>query len=125
MQSMQRDVGNGPRQPRDTIESDQVPEYGLKHDKNKIQWYAMPLVIAELLADVFAVGERKYAIFNCLNPFEDGDRRFYDAAMRHLKECQIDPLARDEETGCYHGSQAAWNLLLRTYHAEKAAQNAN
>ena len=98
---------------------------GLKLDSGKKQWYAMPLEIAELLADVFAAGEKKYPTFNCLQPFDDGDRRFYDATMRHLQECQIDPLARDVETGCYHGSQAAWNLLLRTYHAEKAAHHAD
>ena len=100
----------------------QEPE-GIKFDQDKKQWFAMPLEVAELLADVFAAGEKKYATFNCLKPFDDGDRRFYDATMRHLKECQIDPLARDPETGCYHGSQVAWNMLLRTYHAEKAAQH--
>ena len=92
---------------------------GIKLDQGKRQWYAMPLEILEILADVFAAGEKKYATFNCLDSFDDGDRRFYDAAMRHLKECQRDPLAIDPETGCYHGAQAAWNLLLRTYHAEK------
>ncbi len=92
---------------------------GLKLDQGKKQWYAMPLEVLELLADVFAAGEKKYATFNCLSPFVDGDRRFFDAAMRHLKECQINPLAIDAETGCFHGVQAAWNLLMRTYHAEK------
>ena len=92
---------------------------GLKLDQGKRQWYAMPLEVLELLADVFAAGEKKYATFNCLNPFENGDRRFYDATMRHLTECQRDPLAVDPETGCYHGMQAAWNMIMRTYHADK------
>lgn len=92
---------------------------GLKLDSGKIQWYATPLVIIRLLADVFAAGEKKYETFNCMKPFVDGDRRFWDATMRHMQEAQLDPLAKDPETGCYHGAQAAWNLLLRTYHAEK------
>lgn len=90
---------------------------GMKLDQGKQQWYAMPLEVIALLADVFAAGERKYKIWNCLKPFENGDRRFFDATMRHLAECQRDPLAIDPETGCYHGAQVAWNALMRTYHA--------
>jgi hypothetical protein len=78
----------------------------------------MPLEVIELLAEVFAAGEKKYATFNCLNKFDDSDRRFYDASMRHLKYCQMDPLSIDPETGCYHGVQVAWNMLMRTYHAK-------
>lgn len=97
---------------------DNADDRGLKLDQNKTQWFALPLKVIKLLADVFHAGEKKYATFNCLKPFEDGDRRFYDATMRHLQECQLDPLAIDEETGCYHGAQASWNILMRTYHAE-------
>lgn len=93
---------------------------GLKFDQGKQPWFATPLEVIQLLADVFAAGEKKYGIFNCLKPFENGDRRFWDATMRHLTECQRDPLAIDEETGCWHGAQAAWNILMRTYHAVKA-----
>ena len=97
-------------------------DIGVKLDQGKRQWYATPLEIIALLADVFAAGEKKYTTFNCLNPFENGDRRFYDAAMRHTAECQMDPLAIDPETGCYHGAEAAWNHLLRVYHAKKEAE---
>jgi hypothetical protein len=97
-----------------------MPENGLKLDQGKRRWYAMPLKVVALLADVFTAGENKYATFNCLKPFEDGDRRFWDATMRHMEEAQLDPLAIDPETGCYHGVQAAWNLLMRTYHAAES-----
>jgi hypothetical protein len=90
---------------------------GLKHDTGKQGWYPMPLVILKPLADVFIAGEKKYEIFNCLLPFKDSDRRFYDAIMRHLEACQIDPLAIDEETGCYHSAQIAFNCLLRLHNA--------
>jgi hypothetical protein len=92
---------------------------GLKLDNGKQEWYAMPLEVLELLADVFNAGEKKYETFNCLKPFENSDRRFYNASMRHLKDSQIDPLSIDEETGCYNGMQVAWNMILRTYHAKK------
>lgn len=94
-------------------------EEGLKYDEGRQPWYAMPLEVLKPLADVFAAGEKKYKIFNCLKPFEDSDRRFYDAQMRHTEACQLDPLAIDEETGVYHGAQAAWNALLRIHNAKK------
>ena len=90
---------------------------GIKLDEGKQSWYAMPLVVLKPLADVFNAGEKKYETFNCLKPFVDPDRRFYNAAMRHLEACQLDPLAKDEETGCYHAAQAAFNLLLRVHNA--------
>ena len=92
---------------------------GMKYDKDKQGWYPMPLVILKPLADVFLAGEKKYETFNCLKPFEDSDRRFWDAMMRHAEACQIDPLAIDEETGCYHGAQIAFNALLRIFNARR------
>ena len=87
---------------------------GLKFDQEgKQNWFAMPLEILEPLADVFNAGEKIYEIFNCLLPFDDPSRRFYNATMRHLRASQIDPMAKDEETGCYHLAQVAFNSLLR------------
>lgn len=91
----------------------------IKHDEDKQSWYATPLEVLELLADVFAAGEKKYETFNCLKEFQDHERRLWDATMRHLKECQIDPLAKDEETNCYHAAQASWNILMRLYHSKR------
>lgn len=95
------------------------PAKGLKYDAGKQPWFAMPLVILKPLADVFAAGERKYDTFNCLNPFDDPERRFWDAAMRHMEACQLNPLARDAETGCYHAAQVAFSVLMRLYHCKR------
>jgi len=92
---------------------------GLKFDNDKQPWYAMPLEILEPLADVFRAGEKKYETFNCLKPFDDPARRFYDAMMRHMEAQQIDPLAKDPDTGCYHAAQIAFNALLRLYNCRK------
>lgn len=92
---------------------------GLKHDAGKQEWYALPLEILQPLADVFAAGEKKYETFNCLKPFNNPDRRFYNGQMRHIAACQLDPLAIDEETGCYHSAQVAFNALMRLHHALK------
>jgi len=94
-----------------------IDDSGLKFDQGKIDWSALPLEVLEGLARVSEAGLKKYGYMNCLKPFENSDRRFYAATMRHLKECQIDPLAVDEETGCLHGYQAAWNMVFRTWHA--------
>ena len=100
-----------------------APSTGLKLDKGKQVYHSMPLVVLDPLADVYEAGRHKYEEFNCLKQFEDGDRRFWNAMMRHLKECQIDPLARDEETGCYHAAQACFNMLHRLYNARTYDKN--
>jgi hypothetical protein len=41
--------------------------------------------------------------------------------MRHSAKSQLDPLAVDPETGCLEGAEAAWNHLLRVYHARRAS----
>lgn len=95
-------------------------EKGLKMDSGKQSWYPMPLELLEPLADVFTAGEKKYATFNCLFPFDDSDRRFFDSQMRHVMASQIDPLAVDLETGCYHQAQVAFSALLRLRNALRA-----
>lgn len=96
-----------------------MSEPGAKYDDGKLDWYTLPFVVLKPLVDVFMFGVKKYGIFNCLKNFTDPDRRFFSAAMRHSVECQMDPLSMDEESGCYHEAQAAWNHLLRLYHARK------
>lgn len=104
---------------------------GLKHDSGKQPWYAMPLEVLEPLADVFAAGEKKYATFNCLYPFKDGSRRFYDGQMRHTVATQRDPLAIDKElkekygVEVYELAQVAFNALMRLYHAKRESREAS
>ena len=98
---------------------------GSKLDTGKQGWYPMPLVILHPLADAFLAGEKKYSTFNCLNPFTDSDRRFWDATMRHLEACQLDPLAKDSETDCYHAAQVAFSILMRLYNARQAQDKEN
>lgn len=97
---------------------------GMKNDEGKQQWYPLPLEVLKDLADTFVLGEKKYETFNCLNPFDDPARRFWDATMRHLEACQIDPLAIDQEALQKHGmkvysaAQAAFSILMRLYHCK-------
>jgi len=91
---------------------------GLKHDEGKQPWFALPLTILKPLADVFNAGEKKYETFNCLQPFTEPHRRFWNATMRHLEACQLDPLSKDEETDCYHAAQVAFNILMLLHHCK-------
>jgi hypothetical protein len=102
---------------------------GQKFDDGKQPWFAMPLEVLQPLADVFAAGEKKYEIFNCLERFDDPSRRFYDASMRHLSACQIDSLAIDQElkekygVEVYHAAQVAFSILMRLHHCRQERSN--
>lgn len=94
-------------------------EAGRKDDTDKLDWSAVPFEILEPLVAVCAYGAKKYGAGNCLQPFGNGDSRFFAAAMRHAVAAQHDPLAiNDADGGLYHEAQAAWNHLIRLYHAK-------
>ena len=95
---------------------------GLKHDTGKRKWHSLPLVILEPLADLFEAGRGEYGKFNCLKPFDNPDERFWDATMRHLEACQLDPLAKDDKTDCHHAAAVAFNILMRLHHAKRMQQ---
>jgi len=91
---------------------------GQKHDGGKQRWHALPLVILKPLADVMVEGAKKYQKFNCLEPFDNWDERFYNSTLRHIEAAQIDPLAINEEDGgVYHLAQVAFNALMRLHNA--------
>lgn len=94
---------------------------GLKHDDGKLDWYALPLEILEPLADLMSkVGEPRYGLFNCMKPFSDANRRFYNGIMRHMRACQEDPLAKDATNDdCYHLASIAFNALMRLHHCRQ------
>lgn len=93
----------------------------VKIDEGKRKWQALPLVLLEPLADLMekAIESGKYKKYSCLGKCENADADFYDAQMRHVQACQIDPLAIDEETQCYHSAQVAFNALMRLYHCRR------
>ena len=88
---------------------------GLKHDEGKLDWHALPLELVELLVPVAVNGANKYGRHSILQTIEDAGPRHYSATMRHLSACQLDPLAIDPESGCYHAVHAAYDLLALVY----------
>ena len=95
---------------------------GKKEDAGKHRWYAMPLCVLNDLADTFNHGAEEYGLFNCLQEFEEPKQRWWNALMRHLEECPIDPLAKDETSGCYHAACVAFNALMYLYHRKRGAE---
>lgn len=90
-----------------------------KFDDEKLDWHSMPMFLLEPLVQVFEAGVKKYGRHNHLKPFDNGDVRLWNSAQRHLVDCQFDPLATDDETGCYTAAQVAFNTLVRLYHARQ------
>jgi len=88
----------------------------------------MPLSMLPPLADAFHAGSLIYAPFNCLEPFEDSERRFWDSTMRHLEVCQLDPLAIDPDIKkkcgleVYASACVAFNQLERIRNAKRRLQ---
>lgn len=95
---------------------------GLKRDDDKQRWHSLPLELLEPLADLMEAGRKKYGKFNCLDEFDNPDERFWNANMRHAAACQRDPLAIDQETGCYHEAARAFSSLMRIYHCLREAK---
>lgn len=95
---------------------------GKKDDAGKQRWYAMPLCVLKDLADTFNHGAEEYGLFNCLQEFEEPKQRWWNALMRHLEECQIDPLAKDAKSGCYHAACVAFNALMYLYHCKRGVK---
>lgn len=99
---------------------------GLKHDKGKLDWSLLPLDFVEPLVPVFKIGEQRYGYENWRKGFDNPRRRFNAALKRHLKECEQNPLAINEEDGgVYHLAQIAWNALQLLYHELRKKEAAN
>lgn len=100
---------------------------GKKNDSGKLDWSLLPLDFVEPLVPIFAHGEKEYGFENWRKPFDNRRRRFNAALKRHLKECERNPLAINEQDGgVYHLAQIAWNALELLYQElqEKEASNA-
>lgn len=83
---------------------------GKKNDRkdDKTRWELMPLDCLEDIARVYTEGAKKYGDNNWQN-LENGYERYKGALLRHLLASETEDI--DEETGCYHLAQCAWNSI--------------
>lgn len=83
---------------------------GKKNDKkdDKTRWELMPLDCLEDIARVYTEGAKKYGD-NTWQYLDNGYQRYKGALLRHLYRSENETF--DEETGCRHLAQVAWNAI--------------
>jgi len=83
---------------------------GKKNDRkdDKTRWELMPLDCLEDIARVYTEGAKKYGENKWQN-LDNGYERYKGALLRHLYAAEHDDF--DEETGCRHLAQVAWNAI--------------
>ena len=83
---------------------------GRKDDAGKPRWSLLPHKEIEEVVRVLMYGARKYGADNW-REVEDGRRRYYDAAMRHLMAYRQGDWT-DDESGLAHLAHAVASLLF-------------
>ena len=82
---------------------------GVKYDNGKLQWNLLPFEALEDTVRVLEFGAKKYAPDNW-KKVPDAERRYYDAAVRHLIASQKEEI--DPESGYSHISHAMCCLIF-------------
>lgn len=75
----------------------------------KLRWDLLPLEEIEDIVRVYTAGSKKYGD-NTWQNLPNGLARYKAAMLRHLVEYEKGN-AIDEETGCKHLAQVAWNAI--------------
>lgn len=75
----------------------------------KLRWDLLPLEEIEDIVKVYTAGSKKYGDNNWQH-LKDGYQRYKAAMFRHLLEYEKGNKI-DEETGCQHLAQVAWNAI--------------
>lgn len=83
----------------------------------KLRWDLLPLKEIEKIVKVYTVGSEKYGE-NTWQSLPNGYDRYKAALFRHLLEYEKGHEV-DEETGCEHLSQVAWNAIAMMHCAPK------
>lgn len=88
---------------------------GKKNDflDNKLRWDLLPLEEIEEIVKVYTAGSKKYGDNNW-QTLPNGVQRYKAALLRHLVEFEKGNEI-DEETGCKHLAQVAWNAIAMLY----------
>ena len=90
---------------------------GLKYDDGKLRWDLLPLKEIEDIVRVYTEGAKKYEA-NSWQNLPDGYNRYKAAMFRHLLAFETGHEV-DEETGCLHLAQVAWNAIAMLYYSIK------
>lgn len=93
-----------------------------KNDRldDKLRWELLPLEDVEDIVRVYTAGAKKYGSNKWQN-LPDGLRRYKAALLRHLVEFDKGNEI-DEETGCRHLAQVAWNAIAMLHISKQNKQ---
>lgn len=93
-----------------------------KNDRvdDKTRWELIPLDCLEDIARVYTEGAKKYGDNNWQN-LENGYERYKGALLRHLYAAESETF--DEETGCRHLAQVAWNSIALLFLSKNNEKN--
>jgi len=81
-----------------------IKPVGIKFDSDKLDWSLLPIEPIEAVIKVLMLGAVKYAPNNW-KYVDDHERRYYNAAMRHMTAWQKGEKV-DSETGISHIAHA-------------------
>lgn len=76
---------------------------------DKVRMDLLPWPELKEIAKVYTAGAKKYGPNNWQN-LSDGYERYKGAMLRHLAEVEMGNTI-DDETGCMHCAQVAWNAI--------------
>jgi len=95
------------------ISVDTTASTGMKYDSGKLHYSLIPTQATKALAEVLTFGAAKYAP-NSWQTVPDGERRYLDAAMRHLEAYRSGETI-DYESGLTHLSHLLCNAAFLVY----------
>lgn len=84
---------------------------------DKLRWDLLPLQEIEDIVRVYHAGAKKYGA-NKWQGLENGYQRYKAALLRHLLEAENGNMV-DEDTGCLHLAQVAWNAIAMLHLSKK------
>lgn len=101
---------------------EEVKKKDWKNDRldGKLRWELLPLDLIEDLVKVYDKGAQKYEP-DSWKQVENGYTRYKGALLRHLLESETKDT--DDETGCYHLAQVAWNALTMLWFRKQELNN--
>ena len=90
---------------------------GRKNDQKKLMWGLLPWAELSEVVRVLTFGAKKYAPGNWMK-VKDGERRYFDAALRHISAIGNGD-REDSETGLNHYAHAICSLLFAFWHSRR------
>lgn len=83
---------------------------GFKQDQGKLRWSLLPKGVISSILKVLEFGAAKYSVDNWRH-VEDHERRYYDAAMRHIEAWRLKE-TNDPESKLPHLAHAVCCLMF-------------